>query len=92
MIRNILATAQAKSDSMTTSGTIVRVESSVFSMILAKVESPLVVISHEKVFLLEIYKYLTSYKALAFYTDSKRPLSLPSTVEIINAEKIWTPI
>jgi hypothetical protein len=37
------------------------------------------------------YRYLTSYKGLAFFTDSPQELILPSDSELIMARKIWLP-
>ena len=37
------------------------------------------------------YQYLTSYKGLAFFTESGVPLSLPDGTEVVAARKIWIP-
>ncbi len=72
------------------SGAIVHVEPDVFLAMLERAGDPLVVhatggliFSHER--------YLTSYKGLFFYTQSKTPLELPPGVEKMNARNIWIP-
>lgn len=72
------------------SGVIVRVNSNDFMTILRKNDKPLVVLAKGG-FLSANYKYLTSYKGLAFFTKSKEPLLLNSNVEVIEAKKIWIP-
>jgi hypothetical protein len=37
------------------------------------------------------YRYLTSYKGLAFYTRARAPLDLPAGTELVQARKIWVP-
>jgi hypothetical protein len=37
------------------------------------------------------YRYLTSYKGLAFFTKSPTPLDLPSGTELVQAKAIWIP-
>jgi len=37
------------------------------------------------------YNYLTTYKGLAFFTKAPAPLDLPSTNEVVVAQKIWIP-
>ena len=72
------------------SGTIVKVEPEVFAQLLARIENPLVVYSEGGVISTN-HQYLTSYKGLAFFTKADEPISLPSTAEVIVAEKIWIP-
>ena len=72
------------------SGAIVRVEPEDFLKILARSTEPLVV-SAPGGFLSGGHEYLTSYKGLAFFTNSPSPLTLPSGVEIVAAQKIWIP-
>jgi len=38
------------------------------------------------------HHYLTSYKGLTFHTRSKEMLTLPSTCEVIEAKRIWSPM
>jgi len=72
------------------SGVLVRVESNEFIKILNKCEKPLVVVAGPA-FLSPSYKYLISYKGLAFYTKAGRPLHLPSDCETILSGKIYIP-
>lgn len=72
------------------SGVLVRVEAGDFLAVLRRVDEPLVVISYGGVFKKQ-YKYLTTYKGLAFFTKSPNPLVLPSRVEVIQAKSISIP-
>ena len=72
------------------SGVIVRVEPEDFSRMVNKIEAPLVVTAPGGFFTKHI-KYLTSYKGLAFYTQSPTPLQLPYKVEVVAARTIWVP-
>ncbi len=72
------------------SGTIVRVEPEVFLGLLQRQENPLVIHARTKL-ANRRYRYLTSYKGLAFFTKSKTPLSLPSSIELVEAKEIWIP-
>ncbi len=91
MNRNSLAIAAAKHDAILASGAIIKVESGLFLDILKKIDTPLVIRSTDKVFFREITKYLTSYKGLVFYSESDQPIVLPLKIELIEAERIWTP-
>lgn len=71
-------------------GTVVRVEPSEFARIASHQESPLVVRA-EGGFFSTSYKYLTSYKGLAFYCKSPTELELPSKTELIRADKMSVP-
>jgi hypothetical protein len=72
------------------SGAIVKVENRDFLTLLDRAEKPLVVMAG-KGFLSPSYKYLFSYKGLAFYTKSSEQLRLPISVELIMAKSIWIP-
>ena len=71
-------------------GVICKVEPEDFVNIIRKVEKPLVVVA-EGSFFSPKYKYLTSYKGLAFYTRSADPIQFSSNTEIVKAKKIWIP-
>lgn len=71
-------------------GTVVRVEPNEFLTIVARQENPLVVRAKSK-FISTSYRYLTSYKGLAFHCKSSTELLLPSNAEFINAKKISIP-
>jgi len=72
------------------SGTIVRVEPDEFLSILSRVEEPLVVFAQGGLFSAK-FKYLTSYKGLAFFCGSSYELDLPRDIEVVIARKIWIP-
>ena len=72
------------------SGIIVQVEPQEFQKILAKTEKALVVVAKGG-FLSSRFKYLVSYKGLAFYTKSQTPLALPGDAQTVDANKIWVP-
>ena len=84
------AAAAAIANAIKASGTIVRVESSDFQRILELQEAPLVVMSTEWMFG-TVYRYLVSYKGLAFTMKVSEPIRLPGTCEVIQARKIWIP-
>ncbi|MFV2072668.1 MAG: hypothetical protein ACC742_08450 [Thermoanaerobaculales bacterium] len=72
------------------SGVIVKVEPGDFQAIVDRQEAPLVVTA-EGGFLSKTHRYLCSYKGLAFYAESGKPLELPGVCELIRAKKIWIP-
>lgn len=91
MIHNSLATVEAKVNARMALGTIVVVDSNRFSSILTMIETPLVIVSREKYLFRKLYKYIVTYKGLVFYTDSEKSILLPDNIELIEAERIWTP-
>ncbi len=84
------AAAAAIANAIRASGVIVRVESVDFETILNKAEKPLVVCAQGGFFSTN-YQYLMGYRGLAFYCKSATPLTLPLSVETIQAKKIWIP-
>lgn len=72
------------------SGAIVRVEPEDFLRILQRQPEPLVVHATGGFFSTS-YRYLSSYKGLAFFTQSPAPLSLPNACELVRAQKLWMP-
>ena len=84
-----VAAAAADTNAIKAMGAIVVVEPQVFLDILQRSEKPLVV--HSPVGFMTKYKYLTSYKGLAFFTRSKEALLIPAFVETITAQKIELP-
>ncbi|MEJ2368684.1 MAG: hypothetical protein P8Z49_10160 [Acidobacteriota bacterium] len=82
--------AAAIAQAIKASGVLVRVAPEEFMSLLGRMESPLVVTSESR-FFGTTYKYLTSYKGLAFYAKSSRPLPLPPTAECVISGKIWIP-
>ena len=84
------AAAQAIANAVKASGVIVRMDANDFLNLLRRMEAPLVVYAEGGVFSTK-YRYLTSYKGLAFYTKVKEPLDLPMKAEVVVAQKIWVP-
>ena len=84
------AAAAAIAQAIKASGAIVRVEPWGFEAVLNKQEAPLVVHSYGG-FLLKKHRYLSSYKGLAFYTQSPLPLDLPRRSELVEAQAFWMP-
>ncbi len=72
------------------SGSLIRLEASEFQKLVNKSDAPLVITAPGGIFTKHI-KYLTSYKGLAFYTQSTTPLSLPFKAEVVAARSIWMP-
>lgn len=84
------AAATAIAEAIKASGAIVRVEPSVFLLILSKADKPLVVMAAGGLFK-KNYKYLTAYKGLIFFTKSLSVLQFSGDVELIAAKTIWIP-
>jgi len=82
--------AAAISQAIKASGVIVRVEPADFLGILQRQQSPLVVHATGGFFSTN-YRYLTSYRGLAFFTKSPAPLDLPAGAELVQARTIWIP-
>jgi hypothetical protein len=83
------AAAAAVANAIKASGAIISVEPRDFLAIIGRNKNPLVVMT-DKTFW-SGYKYLSSYKGLAFYTKSSEKLNLPGDVELVAAGKIWIP-
>lgn len=71
------------------SGAIISVEPNDFLAILSRNRDGVVVQSPPGFF--TKHKYLTSYKGLIFYTKTSSPLTIPASVEVVGAKKIWVP-
>jgi hypothetical protein len=72
------------------SGVVVRLEPYAWLAILARTDNPLVVTAPGGVFKKHV-RYLTSYRGLAFYTQSHAALVLPPRAEVIAARSISIP-
>lgn len=83
--------AAAIAQAVRASGTIVNLEPQQFQQVLNRVREPLVVQSYSNSIFAKGYKYLVSYKGLAFYTRSPERLQLPGSAEVIDAKSIWVP-
>ena len=84
------AAAAAIAQAIKASGAIVSLKPPEFQKILDRNPGGVVVIAQSQWFG-TTYRYLTSYKGLAFHTKSKEPVPIPSTCEVIAADKIWIP-
>ncbi|HEV7903984.1 MAG TPA: hypothetical protein VGO96_09095 [Pyrinomonadaceae bacterium] len=84
------AVAAAIANAIKASGVLVTVTPEDFAAILRRTERPLVVAAQGGLFSTH-YKYLTSYKGLAFYTKSPAPLMLPMGAEVVNAKSLSIP-
>jgi hypothetical protein len=84
------AVAAAIANAIKASGVLVSVTPEDFAAILRRTERPLVVAAQGGFFSTS-YKYLTSYKGLAFYTKSPAPLVLPPGAEVVNAKSLSIP-
>ena len=83
-------TAAAMMAAIRASGVIVSVEPDDFVGILKRQPGALVVHATGGFFSTD-YRYLTSYKGLAFYTRARALLDLPPGRELAQARKIWVP-
>lgn len=84
------AAAAAIAQAIKASGAIIRVETQAFETILGRADKSVVVMAKGG-FFKKNYQYLTSYRGLIFHTETAQPLSLPSSCELIFAQKIWIP-
>lgn len=87
---HVAAAHHAIANASKASGVIVQLAAGDFMAVLKRADRPLVVVARAGVFS-KHFRYLTSYKGLAFYTKSQEALVLPSQVEVVAAEKIWIP-
>ena len=84
------AHAAAIAQAIKASGVLIRVDAGEFLRILQKQEEPLVVFAPAG-FLQRGWRYLTSYKGLAFHTKAADALPLPPRAEVIEARSISIP-
>jgi hypothetical protein len=84
------AAAAAASVAIKASGVIVHVEPDEFVGILKRQPGALVVHATGG-FFSTTYRYLTTYKGLAFYTKGRAALDLPAGTELVRAKGIWVP-
>jgi hypothetical protein len=71
-------------------GPIVRVEPEEFARLVARLDQCAVVTGRGG-FFVKKFQYLTNYKGLFLFTDSREPLQLGHKAEIIEASNIWIP-
>jgi len=84
------AIAAAVAQAIRASGAIVRIEPQELMKLINRAERPLIVVAEGGLFKKK-YQYLTSYKGLAFFTESHTPLQFGSGAELVAAGKIWIP-
>jgi hypothetical protein len=82
--------AAAVANAIKASGVLVRVAPEEFLKILNRAKDPLVVVARGG-WLGDNFRYLTSYKGLAFYSGSPQALSLPTGCEVVTAKSIQIP-
>jgi len=82
--------AAAVARAIKASGVLITLEPDEFLRVLYRIENPLVVEAVTKFFGSRKYRYLTSWRGLAFSCTSPRPLELGSA-EVIAADRIWVP-
>jgi hypothetical protein len=90
MTTGAVAAAAATARAIKASGAIVRIDPEGFKTLLHRSSTPLVVTAKGG-FLGRHFAYLMGYKGLVFYTTSSEQLDLPSSTEIVQAQKIWIP-
>lgn len=84
------AHAAAVAQAIKASGVLVRVDPMEFLKIVNRADEPLVVVAEGGVFR-TTWRYLTSYRGLAFHTKSTEQLLLPGRAEVVTAEAISIP-
>jgi hypothetical protein len=84
------AAAAAAMQALRASGPIVRIEPSDFTLLVFRMEEPLVVTAVSRLFK-RSHRYLTCYKGMFFCTRSAEPLQLGARTEVVRARRIWIP-
>ncbi len=90
MAESAAAHAAAIAQAIKASGVVVRVGLPDFLRILNRQDEPIVVRAPGGFFQAR-WRYLTTYKGLAFFAQSNDPLPLPGRAQVIEAGKIWIP-
>ena len=85
-----VAVEAAIAQAVKASGAIVRISPEGFRTLLQRAKDPLVVVATGGVFSKK-FEYLMGYKGLVFFTSSREQLGMPSSTEVVSAEKIWLP-
>lgn len=79
----------AVANALKATGVVVRMEPGEFSALVGRADKPVVVVAEGGMFR-KRFRYLTSYKGLAFYAESPSMLPLPRA-EVITARSISIP-
>jgi hypothetical protein len=80
--------AAAIGQAIKASGAIVAVEPEQFTRLLAGNAQGLVVHAPAA---FSRHKYIMGYRGLVFWTKTREPIYVPSTVQVVEAKKIWVP-
>jgi len=98
MIDGGAAAAAAIANAIRASGVLVKMEVADFLNILAREERPTVVVAPPQSWTfrrlgaqMSKYRYLTSWRGLAFWCETKELLDLPAGVDVIQARSIHIP-
>jgi hypothetical protein len=84
------AAAAAAVRAIKASGTLVQVKPDEFRTLLRQNAEGLVVHAAAGLFG-TAHKYMMGYHGLAFYTFARDEIQVPSTCQIVEAQRIWTP-
>ena len=87
---NGAAAAAAIIRAIKASGVVVRLPPEEFQSLLPRARNAIVVQARGGLFYSK-YKYVLSYKGLAFYTKSPEPIHIPADIETVQARRIWAP-
>jgi hypothetical protein len=90
MAAGSVAAHAAAVNALKASGVVVRLEPHAWLALLARTDNPLVVVAAGGIFRKHV-RYLTSYRGLAFYTQSDAALMLPSRAEVVQARSMSIP-
>jgi len=72
------------------SGVFVRLSPEEFQALLPRARNAIVVQARGGLFYSK-YKYVLSYKGIAFHTKSPEPIHIPADIETVQAKRIWAP-
>ena len=90
MAAGAAAAHAAAVNALKASGVVVRLEPAEWLAVLERTDVPLVVVAPGGVFR-KHFRYLTSYRGLAFFTKSEHALVLPRRTELVQARAIAVP-
>ncbi|HYU01943.1 MAG TPA: hypothetical protein VEK85_16335, partial [Gemmatimonadales bacterium] len=90
MAESAAAHAAAIAQAIKASGVVVRLEAGEFLRILHRQDEPLIVLARGGFFQAK-WRYLTTYKGLAFFAESPDLLPMPGRAQVIEAKTIWIP-
>ncbi len=84
------AGAAAIAQATRASGVLIALEPEEFQRLLERMKEPLIVTAEGGLFS-TTFRYMTSYKGLAFHTKASVPLHLPRHAETVSAKRMWIP-